>query len=95
MDVPALAWTVVAPTDNDKFIVQNRGNVDIAFLFSATAIADDGDGGNEKPITGDNKDEYGILQAGVGPLTISDLETNGLDMYVRPYGPGAGLLYVQ
>lgn len=86
MDVPNDDWTIVVPTDNDKFIVQNRGDVDIAFTFSGSDVT--------TAISAATRDEYGVMQAGTGPLTITDIGTAGLDMYVRAYGPKDGLMYV-
>ena len=85
MEVPNDEWTAVVFTNGDKGITQNVGDPRIGFVVAASA-PDDSD-----PL---EDGSHGILLPGSAPMTLLDLETDSLTMFVRALGPRAGLLYV-
>jgi len=88
MDVPEDDWTIVGQGSDAKLIVQNVGVSRIAWVIAAAkpandpeAIALDGDG-------------HGIFNPGHEPVTLTGLDTDETNLYVRSLGSKHGKLYV-
>lgn len=78
-------WTEVVSTTPNKFIVQNVGDTRIGFLVTSTI-----------PVDADPVDNgtHGVLLPGSNPFNMTDLNTDGLTLYVRSLGPKDGQLFV-
>lgn len=86
MQVNNSSWQQAGPATPAKLTVQNVGSVRIAFVF-ATSQPGDSD-------IALDQDEHGIFQPGSIPFTVSDLDTENKNMYVRALGPKSGNLYI-
>lgn len=91
MQVSNSAWTVVVPANNDKFIVQNVGDTRIGFAILAAPPATPDTAPSAIVI---DSDEHGQFLPGQPPITLSGINTDGNDLYVRSLGPKAGQLFV-
>lgn len=85
MQVPNDEWSAVVSDTPDKFIVQNVGDTRIGFLVASSAPS------NAAPV---DDGTHGILLPGSNPFNMTDLDTDGLTLYVRSLGPKAGQLFV-
>lgn len=87
MQVTNATWQLAGDGSDESLTIQNVGDVRIAFLFAATAPADDA-------ITLDS-DEHFILHQGSDALTVTELDTYGKNCYVRALGPKDAALAVE
>ena len=87
MDVNNTTWQLAGAGGDASLVIQNVGITTIGFVFAASAPADDAYDLN----TGD----HFVLLPGSSPTTITDLDTNTKNVYVRSIGPIAGKLAVE
>lgn len=86
MNVGTTTWQLAGVGNDAKIIAQNVGVTRIAFVIAAAqpapnAIVLDSDG-------------HGIFGPGEPPFTISGMDMDTTNLYVRALGPKNGKLYV-
>jgi hypothetical protein len=87
MLVPNDEWTLVGAGSDPKLVVQNTGSCRIGFVIVAAPPAVDA---YDLAAGG----EIGQLLPGMDPLTVTGLDADGKNMYVRALGPIDGELFV-
>ena len=87
MDVSNSAWALAGAGGDASLVIQNVGSTRIAFVFAASL-----------PASGAialETDEHFLLFPGSEAITITDLDTNSKNVYVRSLGPITGQLAVE
>lgn len=90
MQVPNDEWVIIGSGGQFRLVVQNVGDVRIGFLLREDAPPTDPEDEDYIPI---DSDQHGLLLPGMGPITITGLDTAVQNMYVRALGPRDGQLY--
>lgn len=87
MDVSNTSWALAGSGGDASLVMQNVGVTRIAFVFDTSLPGD-------TAIVMDS-DEHFILAPGSDAITITDLDTNSKNVYVRSLGAKQGQLAVE
>lgn len=93
MQVSNTEWELVGSGGDAELVVQNVGETRIGFVISDALPQSDDDGAAEYVDLSQSGD-FGLLWPGADPMTLTTLDDNSLNLYVRSLGPREGSLYV-